>query len=293
MRGPTIVVGVDAVQDPTFAWAVGEAAAVGGRLVVCHVCPPGSLLATPRRSVPLAVVELADPALARALAAARGRLGGERVELTVHTGHVGAALVRAASKADLLAVGAPRRPGWAERASTTHHVVRHAPCPIVVVRPLTDIRRGPFAGHVVVGVDGSEPSRAALELGFSYADAHQLPVAAVHVTTQDHNDLWFDETTLETHVAVAPTGLALLGEEVEPWHQKHQRVPFKRALYGGRPLPGLLRAATGATLLVVGDRGRGPAVRALLGSVSHGAVDQAGCPVAVAHTVHGGHRPHL
>jgi nucleotide-binding universal stress UspA family protein len=154
----------------------------------------------------------------------------------------------------------------------------------VVVRPITDSRRGPFAGHVVVGLDGSEPSRAALELGFGYADAHHRPVAAVHVTTHDHNDLWFDETTLETHIAVAPSGLALLGEEVEPWHHKHQQVPVKRALYGGRPLPGLLRAAAGAALLVVGDRGRGPAVRALLGSVSHGAIDQAGCPVAVAHT---------
>ena len=60
-------------------------------------------------------------------------------------------------------------------------------------------------------------------------------------------------------------------------------VATKRAVYAGRPLPGLLRAAAGASLLVVGDHGRSTAVRALLGTVSDGALDDDTGPVAVVH----------
>jgi nucleotide-binding universal stress UspA family protein len=58
-------------------------------------------------------------------------------------------------------------------------------------------------------------------------------------------------------------------------------VAVKRAAYGGAPLPGLVRAAQGAHLAVVGDRGRPPAVRALSGSVTDGLLGAAPCPVAV------------
>jgi nucleotide-binding universal stress UspA family protein len=283
----TIAVGVSGVDSwRTLAWAVAEATIVGGRVVVCHVCPPDSVLAAPRAYLSLAALGLADPGLSRAVAAARHRLGEERVDLRICLGKPGEALVDAATDADLMVVGAPRRPGWAERASTTHHVVRHAACPVVVVRPGSDARRGPFAGHVVVGVDGSEPSRAAVELGFAYAFAHRRPLAAVHVAAQPPEGYWFDEDRLETHHVDQPAGSVLLAEQVKSWRHDYPTVAVKRALYVGRPLPGLLRAADGAKLLVVGDRGRGRAVRALLGSVSHGAVDHAVCPVAIAHPTH-------
>jgi nucleotide-binding universal stress UspA family protein len=54
-------------------------------------------------------------------------------------------------------------------------------------------------------------------------------------------------------------------------------------VYHGGPVPALLRAAAGARLLVVGDRGRGAVARLLLGSVSQGVVSRAAGPVAVVH----------
>ena len=51
----------------------------------------------------------------------------------------------------------------------------------------------------------------------------------------------------------------------------------------GEPLDALLEAADGAVLLVVGNRGRSLA-SSLFGSVSHGAVDRARCPLAVVHS---------
>jgi nucleotide-binding universal stress UspA family protein len=147
----------------------------------------------------------------------------------------------------------------------------------------TGVPAGRFAGHVVVGVDGSGPARSALEFGFGYAAQHRRLLAAVNVTAHTDYDVWVDDTLLETHLTAEPAALAMLANEVEPWHHKYPDVMVKRALFAGPPLAGLLRAADGAALLCVGDRGRGPTTRALLGSVSHAAVDRAGCPVAIMH----------
>jgi nucleotide-binding universal stress UspA family protein len=49
----------------------------------------------------------------------------------------------------------------------------------------------------------------------------------------------------------------------------------------GHPTAVLLDAAQGADLLVLGRRGHGGAVSALLGSVSHHCIQHAECPVVV------------
>jgi nucleotide-binding universal stress UspA family protein len=165
---PTIAVGVGSDRGwAALGWAVSEAAATGGRLVVCHVVPADSPLANRPGGVPLSLLELVAPALARAVAAARTRLGGNRVTLTVRAGRPGKALVSVAADARMLALGAPENSDWALRASTTHRVVTRAECPVIVVRSATGDARAPFAGHLVAGVDGSAPSRAALAFGFA------------------------------------------------------------------------------------------------------------------------------
>lgn len=281
---PTILVGLGGSGGwHALAWAIDEATVVGARLVLCHACPPDSPLAGRGPATPISLVELVDPPLARAVASARASLGGDRVDLQVLAGRPGPVLVAAATHADLVVLGAPdpvrpRRP-----RGPAHHVARHAPCPVVVNRPVGPHRHAALSGHVVVGVDDSAAGRAALDFGFGYAERHRRPLAAVRVTEHTDDDLWFDERTLSTHFATEPADLALLAAEVEPWMRKYPAVAVKRALYGGRPLPGLLRATGGATLLVVGDHGHGGVVRAILGSVSDGALDDAGCPVAVVH----------
>jgi len=232
----------------------------------------------------LALLELVEPALARAIAAARLRLGGVRVVLVVRAKPPGELLVDVANWSDLLVVGAPADAGLLERGSITHHVVRQARCPVVVVRscPVSGnaVPRGPFRGHVVVGVDGSASARAALEFGFAHAAGHRLPLVAVHATPRGDGELWFDEKFLETHLTAEPAALTLLAEEVEPWQHKYPDVAVKRAVFVGRPLEALLRASNGASLLIVGSSRR-VRDRRLLGSVAHGAVDRALCPLGV------------
>jgi nucleotide-binding universal stress UspA family protein len=69
-----------------------------------------------------------------------------------------------------------------------------------------------------------------------------------------------------------------LAHEVEPWHLKHPAVPVKRALVGGAPLEGLRRVSHAAAMLVVGTAGGS---HSPLGSVSHGLIESASCPVAI------------
>lgn len=278
----TIVVGLGGAGGwHALAWAADEALATGGRLVLCHACPPESPLAASGPSAPMGRLELADPQLARAVASTRARLGGDRVALRVLPGRPAAVLVQAAADADLVVVGWPSRSGPHGLRSTAHHVAAHAPCSVVVARPIDG--RGPLAGHVVIGVDDSDAGRAALEFGFAHADLRRRPVAAVRVAAHADQDYWYDEATLSTHFTTEPADLNLLAAEVEPWMRKYPEVPVKRAVFTGQPVAGLTRAASGAALLVVGDHGRGRVARALLGTVSDGALETARGPVAVVH----------
>ncbi|HEU4422612.1 MAG TPA: universal stress protein [Pilimelia sp.] len=281
---PSIVVGLGGSGGwHALGWATNEAAATGGRLVLCHACRPDSALADRGPAPPIGLLEVVDLALARAVGSARTRLGGDRVTLRIQPGRPGHLLVQAAAGADLAVIGPPARRTPGGLGSTAHDVAAHAPCPVVVARPVDSAHGAPFAGHVVVGVDDSPAARAAVEFAFRYADTHRRPLAAVHVTADRREDYWFDETMLSTHFAAEPAGLELLATEVEPWMRKYPNVATKLAVYAGRPLPGLVRAAAGASLLVVGDHGHSAAVRAVLGTVSDGVLDAAPCPVAIVH----------
>lgn len=63
--------------------------------------------------------------------------------------------------------------------------------------------------------------------------------------------------------------------------QKHPQVSVRRAVVRDAAAKALVAASAGAQLVVVGSRGRGNAVGLLLGSVSHGVLHDAHCPVAV------------
>ncbi len=284
MPVPAVVVGVDGT-DPgwrALAWAVAETAALDGRLVICHRVDPHDPLAVAGAWPSMAVLENADPMLARTLAGARARLGGDRVALTLDAGDLTTALLAAAATAHLIVIGAEEQPASLGVRAAARRVAALACCPAVVVRPVRG-EPGPFAGHVVVGVDGSPAARAALEFGFRYANRHEAPIVAVHVSHDAPGGVWVDDRMLETHLVYPHPALTLLDDEVEPWRLAYPGVAVRRAVFSGSPVPGLLRAAAGARLLAVGDRGHHPATRALLGSTSQAIVAHARCPVAILH----------
>jgi nucleotide-binding universal stress UspA family protein len=275
-RRRTIGVGFGGVGgSQALSWAVEEAEDTGARLVLLHVCVPGSPLDRATGDPTPAEVELVDPPLARALARTRARIGGQRAVLKIRSGDPTARLVDASAGVRLLVIGS------GDGGRTVRRVLRQACCPVVVVRPDRAPHAGPLAGHVVVGVDGSSAGRNAMEFAFTHAAEHRLPLAAVHVSEQSRDDYFYDDGTLSVHFAVEPAALELLAAETEPWALRHPAVPIRRAVLHGSVADTLIRAGGGARLLVVGDKRRGVIGRARTGDVPLTVAADAPCPVAV------------
>ncbi|MFF5229601.1 universal stress protein [Dactylosporangium sp. NPDC000521] len=275
-----IGVGVDGTESgwTALSWACDEAEAGAADIAVRHTDPPHRIRG-PGPDLP--VLERVDPVLARHLHAARDRLGGQHVDFDVADGGAVDALLDLADRADLLVLGAAV-PAHLGHLSTAARVAAHAPVPVVIVpAPAPPHRRGPFAGHVVVAVDGSAASHSAIRFGFRYAHRHRVPLAAVHVSARAVGDFWFDETTLETHFATEPESIGLLAASVEPVSAGFPQVPLKRAVFLGPPVEGLRRAAGGAVLLVLGRHGHRLPAPLRLGSVSRAFADRPPGAVAI------------
>lgn len=280
----TIGVGVGSTGGwQAVSWAVEEALAANARLVIHHIHPLGSRPPGSFGATSTAAWEPHDPALSAAVACARTRLGGSRVSIMNGEGAVGSALCRASADVDLLVIGGGRS------GATAHDVARHAACPVVVIRPVRHCGTAAFAGHVVIGVDGSPAGRDAVEFGFQYAAAHRLPVAAAYVSGRAVNDYFYDDTTLSTHFIVEPIELELLAVEVEPWERIYPHLAVRRAVLAGERLPGLIRAGVDSKLLVVGRRARRPRVAAVGGGLISNLVHDA--PVTIAVVPEGSRRP--
>jgi nucleotide-binding universal stress UspA family protein len=135
---------------------------------------------------------------------------------------------------------------------------------------------------VVVGVDGSDGSKAALRWAVEEARARGGTVFAVHAwevppmayasfaavpdLTPHEMEKLGDETARETISSV-------IGDDVS--------VPVIVELREGHATRALVEASADADLLVVGTRGRGGFAGLLLGSISTYAVHHATCPVVV------------
>jgi nucleotide-binding universal stress UspA family protein len=273
----SIVVGTSgAVEDGlAVGWAIDEAQRTHADLTIAHACSHASDGEGDDQLQ-------GHPGLANVIAWARMALGNDRVRVVGGKRPVGSMLVDLCDPFSLLVLGPPSRGGWTHWGSATQYAARHAPCPVVIARRVAEPGRGaPFAGHVVVGVDGSAASQAALAFAFGFADRHQVPLAAVQVTGWSPGDVWYDDQLLETHLTSEPEALELLAREVEPWEREYPRVWVKRAVFCSyRTLEGLLRAADGASLLVLGANPRLPR-QFLLSSTTLDAISQATGPVAV------------
>ena len=121
-------------------------------------------------------------------------------------------------------------------------------------------------GAIVVGVDGSEESRRALEWALTWARHHDARVRVVYAYGGNESER---EAELIVNAEVTTAGT----EDVDV-------VP--------EALPGpavrvLLEAAREAELLVVGSRGRHGFPGLLLGSVSQQLAHHAVCPVVIVH----------
>ena len=136
--------------------------------------------------------------------------------------------------------------------------------------------------QIVVGVDGSATSSAALRWALDEARRHGSAVTAVYA--------WHDPYTGSALPfapgLIDPTSFQAYGEKLldsvlaaEDLTGVHE--PVRRLVVHGSAAQALVEAAKDADLLVVGSRGRGGFAGLLLGSVSQQVIHHASCPVLV------------
>ncbi|MER6677412.1 universal stress protein [Streptomyces sp. NPDC000983] len=133
--------------------------------------------------------------------------------------------------------------------------------------------------RVVVGVDGSPSSGAALRWAVRYAALVDARVDAVSAWNLPGADTW-SAPAVDADVDEAAARQALT-QELDDVLGAESAGAVHARLARGNPVEVLLRAAEGAEILVVGSRGRGGFARALLGSVSHHVAQHAQCPVVI------------
>lgn len=139
---------------------------------------------------------------------------------------------------------------------------------------------------IVVGVDGSAPSRRALAWAARQA---QLTGATLRVITawQLPRDYGFPVVLEDVDLAAEARSVA--EQTVREVLGPQPPVPVVVEVHQGHPAVTLVDAARGADLLVVGSRGHGAFAGMLLGSVSEYCVTHATCPVLVIRRVEDGH----
>jgi nucleotide-binding universal stress UspA family protein len=136
--------------------------------------------------------------------------------------------------------------------------------------------------RIVVGIDGSPGSRAALEWALTQAGLTGAAVEAVAA--------WQEPAVLNHGYPMGYLGeddLAALTQKIlddvvaAVTTERGDAANVLTRTVMGHPAQVLTDAAVGAQLLVVGSRGHGTFAGMLLGSVSQHCVQHAACPVVV------------
>ena len=142
----------------------------------------------------------------------------------------------------------------------------------------------PTDQRIVVGIDGSDGSKAALRWAMTQARLTGASIDAI-ASWQDPVMLGYayDWAAVSIDGESIATGMAkVLQDTVDAVHSEGgQPVDIHARVVQGHPAQVLMQAATGARLLVVGTRGHGTFAGLLLGSVSQHCVQHATGPVVV------------
>jgi nucleotide-binding universal stress UspA family protein len=221
----------------------------------------------------------ADRQIRDAVAVAGGTAPGLRIAAAVVAGHPVGVLDEEARGARLLVLGTRGLGGLSGLlvGSVAVALSTRAACPVVVARG--DDREPSGTAPVVVGVDGSPVSDAALEFAFDTAAARGAPLVAVHAWLEHVYDA--QVAILVDPAQVEQGHRTALAHRLAGWARKHPGVELTQDVARDAPARALVERSRGAQLVVVGSRGRGNLAGLVMGSVSHAVLQHAHCPVAV------------
>ncbi|MGX5207429.1 universal stress protein [Streptomyces violaceus] len=285
-----ITAGVDGSQESlaALAWAAREAVRRGLALRVAHVWRVQSpeVIESAITGDADSQAERVHSAVTEAVRTVTERQPDLDVTADVVEGPAVDTLVAAAADAELLVLGS-RGHGPIVGfllGSVGQQVIAGAARPVVLVRAGDEPSAEAAGREIVVGQQGDpEDSADALRFAFETAAARGATVRVVRA--------W----TLPPVFAYSPGSLKLLDEAgglepyekkalaaaVRPWRERFPDVPVTEHVEMGSAGQVLLSVAGTAQLMVVGRRAHRTAVGARIGSVAHGVLHHADCPVAV------------
>ncbi|MFE1381762.1 universal stress protein [Streptomyces sp. NPDC058740] len=274
-KRPDIVMGIDPVRNGhlALAWAVDEADRRGLALRLVAAVPPvhdPRHAGTPHHH---ARAVDAEAALRTASEWAHGRRPGVRVTTTLVDGVPSRVLTGLSAEAAMVVLGSrhlSRTEEYLSAGSLVVPVTAQARCPVVVVGDAEHGTQDP--PYLVVGIDGSESSRAALAQALDEADLRRCALRAIAVRQAP-------VFSLPTGDSLFHAERRLLSETTAGWAQKYPDVRLTHEVIAGSPVEVLAEAAEHSLALVVGRRGHGGYSGMRLGSVVHGLLHRAHCPV--------------
>jgi nucleotide-binding universal stress UspA family protein len=293
-----VVVAYDGSEPSGAAvdWAATEAERSGRSLTVLHVVDYWSLVPGPVVLAPWPDLQASGFArIAREGAGRARRLAGSvEIRALTQTGRVAPTVISVSSAADLIVVGTR---GHGELTgmvlgSVAFAVSAHAPGPVVVVRGDSSLRAGPEC-PVVVGVDGSTGSTAALRYAAHTAARAQAPLIVVTAyrplsvqslpEAMSHGYGGDDPPAPTAQGEGHRIAAKVAADAAAAARQLHSQLDVRQQVLLGPAVGQLCTIAHRAGLLVVGSRGHGGFAGLRLGSVGHGVIHDSPCPVAIVH----------
>ena len=199
------------------------------------------------------------------------------IDVQVILGPPRTSLTDSLASGDMLVVGTSDHEGAAGfwLGSTTRWATRHSPCPVAVVRGPASRGR---PDRVVVGVDGSTASDAALLWATDEADVHGVDLLIVHAWDYAYPGI---DTLAEQVRDLTRIDAATVLDRATEFARERCGVTVKDVLVEGRAATALLDAARDGDVLVLGAEGRGAIAAGLLGSTVNNVIEQSAVPVVV------------
>ncbi|GAB1818705.1 universal stress protein [Herbidospora sp. RD11066] len=273
-----IVAGVDGSASALTAveYAAADAARRSASLRIVHVRKLWTGVLPDRLNA--AATSYGEEILADARQRAHACEPGVATTTDMATGDVVTWLKEEAVKAETTVIGSRGIGGFAGMlvGSVGLGLAGHAQGPVVVVREPTTRT----TGRIVAGYDGTEEADTALDFAFAEAGRRGARLKAIFswqpppfssVSTMYDNlihSVYEERTTF-------------VEQRFATWPDRYPGVPVEYTHIYGHPVQVLSEESAAADLVVAGSRGLNSFGAAVLGSVGHGLLHHARCPVAI------------
>ncbi|MCP9949001.1 universal stress protein [Actinomadura madurae] len=276
-----IIVGADGSvpSEQAVAWAVDDAARYGRDLRIVHAAErwPFDIPVTDSSGELTSLSRVGHEVIAGAERIAHDRCPGVPVSAELASGNTVRVLAERSQEAFELVVGHRGLGGFAGLVlgSVGLGIVRHAACPVVVVRG--EPAAGPV-GEIAVGIGLGDDS-AALEYAFRAADARDARLHVVHA--------WPFPEALDGPGVGADLGRI---EERARWRVIEAHAPLRKRfpavdvvedVVQDNPAAALVAVSRDVDLVIAGSHPREGLTVPRAPAVTHGLIHHAHCPVAV------------